>query len=63
MNGISSIIFRDYLNSHEDEKIKYEKLKIELCEKYKDDRKQYTLGKDQFIKEVINKAINESKIR
>jgi len=59
MNGITSIMFRDYLNSHEDEKHRYEKLKLELYEKYKDNRKQYTSGKDQYIKEVINKAMNE----
>lgn len=59
MNGITSIMFRDYLNSHEDEKKHYEELKIELYEKYKNDRKQYTLGKDKYIKGVINKAIKE----
>ena len=59
MNGITSIMFRDYLNSHEDEKKRYEELKIELYEKYKNDRKQYTLGKDKYIKGVINKAIEE----
>ena len=50
MNGITSIMFRDYLNSHEDEKQRYENLKLELYEKYKDNRKQYTSGKDQYIK-------------
>lgn len=59
MNGITSIMFRDYMNSHEDEKKRYEELKIELYEKYKNERKQYTLGKDKYIKEIINKAINE----
>ena len=59
MNGITSIMFRDYLNSHEDEKKRYEELKIELYEKYKNDRKQYTLGKDKYIKGVINKVIEE----
>ena len=59
MNGITSIMFRDYLNSHEDEKKHYEELKIELYEKYKNDRKQYTLGKDKYIKGIIKKAIKE----
>ena len=59
MNGITSIMFRDYLNIHEEEKKRYEKLKIELYEKYKNDRKQYMLGKDKYIKGVINKAIEE----
>ena len=63
MNGITSIMFRDYMNLHEDEKKHYEELKIELYEKYKNDRKQYTLGKDKYIKEIINKAINENMSR
>ena len=61
MNGITSIMFRDYLNSHEDERKNYEKLKLELYEKYKDDRKQYTYGKDKYIKEIIKKARKEYK--
>lgn len=63
MNGITSIMFRDYMNSHEDEKKRYEELKIELYNKYKNERKQYTLGKDKYIKEIINKAINENSKR
>lgn len=59
MNGITSIMFRDYLNAHEDEKERYETLKLELYEKYKDERKKYTQGKDKYIKEVIEKAVKE----
>lgn len=59
MNGVTSIMFRDYINSHEDEKKRYEKLKVELYEKYKDDRKSYTYGKDEYIKGVIEKALKE----
>lgn len=61
MNGITSIMFRDYLNKHKNEKKNYEKLKIELFNKYKDDRKKYTSGKDKYIKEIIEKAIKEFK--
>lgn len=57
MNGITSIMFRDYLNTHEDEKKRYEDLKMELYEKYKDDRHSYTYGKDEYIKGVIEKAL------
>lgn len=57
MNGITSIMFRDYLNEHDEERKKYEALKLELYKKYKNERKQYTLGKDKYIKEVIDKAI------
>lgn len=63
MNGITSIMFRDYINSHEDEKKRYEKLKVELYEKYKDDRKSYTYGKDEYIKGVIEKALKEDSKR
>ena len=63
MNGITSIMFRDYMNSHEDEKKHYEELKIELYKKYKNDRKQYTLGKYKYIKKIKNKTINENKYK
>ncbi len=56
MNCISSILFRNYLNTHEEEKISYQELKIELYNKYKDNRKEYTLGKDNYIKKVIELA-------
>lgn len=59
INGLTSLYFRDYLNSHKDERKKYEELKIELYNKYKDDRKSFTHGKDKYIKEVIRKAIEE----
>lgn len=61
MNGITSIMFRDYINTHEDEKKRYEDLKIELYNKYKDDRHSYTYGKDAYIKGVIAKALEENK--
>ena len=59
MNGITSILFRDYLNSHEDEKKRYEELKMELYRKYKDNRKEYTHGKDKYIKSIIELALKE----
>ena len=59
MNGLTSIMFRDYMNTHEEEAKRYETLKIELYEKYKDERKKYTLGKDKYIKEIIDKAMQE----
>ena len=61
MNGLTSIMFRDYLNTHEDERKRYEDLKMELYEKYKDDsnRHNYTYGKDEYIKGVIAKALEE----
>lgn len=59
INGITSMLFRDYLNSHEDERKRYQELKIELYDKYKDNRKEYTHGKDEYIKKVIALAMEE----
>ena len=59
INGITSIMFRDYMNSHEDEAKRYEALKMELYDKYKDNRKEYTYGKDKYIKEIIALAMKE----
>ena len=50
------ILFRDYLNENEEEAKKYEKLKKSLYEKYKNDRRKYTLGKEDYISSVIKKA-------
>ena len=61
MNGLTTIMFRDYMNTHEEEKKRYEKLKMDLYEKYKDDRQSYVYGKDEYIKGVIKKAIEETK--
>ena len=63
MNGIASIIFRDYLNSHEEEKKHYEELKMDLYKKYKNDRHSYTYGKSEYINSVIKKAIEEDNER
>lgn len=61
INGLSLVIFRDYMNNHEDKRIEYENLKLELFNEFKNDRKQYTLKKGIFIKEIINKALNDQK--
>lgn len=50
------ILFRDYLNENFDEAKRYENLKKSLYEKYKDDRRKYTLGKEDYISDVIKKA-------
>ena len=54
--ALDCLIFRDYLNIHEDEKKCYEALKIQLYNKYKNNRNEYTLGKSNYIKDIINKA-------
>jgi GrpB-like predicted nucleotidyltransferase (UPF0157 family) len=48
--------FRDYLNSNHDEAKKYEKLKIELMEKNKDNREEYTKNKEEYLLKLFEKA-------
>lgn len=55
-----TIAFRNYLRTHEDAKKKYEILKINLAEKYANDRKSYTSSKNDFIQEIIEKAYREN---
>ena len=50
---------RNYMNTHLDEAKRYEKLKMELYDKYQDNRKEYTYGKDKYIKKIIALAIDE----
>ena len=44
--------FRNYLNSHDDMAMEYEKIKMELAEKYPEDRISYTNGKEAFIQSI-----------
>ncbi|TDQ28798.1 GrpB family protein [Tenacibaculum caenipelagi] len=46
--------FRDYLIENPSRAKEYEKLKIELASKYRNDRGAYVLGKTQFVKETLN---------
>lgn len=50
------ILFRDYLNCHEEFAIKYSNLKQELCGKFESDRGEYTKGKQELINEILEKA-------
>ncbi|WP_268794558.1 GrpB family protein [Paenibacillus sp. DMB20] len=49
------ILFRDILRKHPSLVSEYAKLKIELSEKFKNNRKAYTDGKSQFVTEVMRK--------
>lgn len=49
------IKFRDILINNVDILKKYENLKIDLAKKYKDDRKNYTKSKNEFINKVLKK--------
>ena len=55
------VLFRDYLNSHEKERKRYQELKMALFDKCKDNetRKEYTQGKDDYIKRIVSLALNE----
>lgn len=50
------ILFRDYLITHPDDAKEYEKLKLSLLPKYKNDRDGYTNAKSEFIKKIIEKS-------
>ncbi len=50
------ILFRDYIKTHPEALIEYEKLKQNLAEKYRDNRQAYTDGKDEFIQKILEKA-------
>lgn len=50
------INFRNYLINHPSIARKYEELKISLKAKYSDDRKSYTEGKTEFIRNIVAKT-------
>jgi len=50
------IIFRNWLQMHENDKIAYSKIKIEIAEKYPDNIDAYMVGKQQCILEIYKKC-------
>jgi GrpB-like predicted nucleotidyltransferase (UPF0157 family) len=56
------LYFRDYLRKNEGVKKEYEKLKLDLAVKFKNDRDAYTNAKTDFI-ENINKLAREEKTK
>lgn len=57
------ILFRDYLLSHPEYIKKYENLKTEMFERFKDERKLYTAAKNDFIEEVLEFARAEKQMQ
>ena len=55
---INLIRFRDILNNNLNIVQEYEELKIELANKYKNDRVMYTKSKNDFINEVLKNTNN-----
>ncbi|MEE1107064.1 MAG: GrpB family protein [Macrococcus canis] len=49
--------FRDYLHSHSDARMEYQRLKENLSTQYADDRPRYTQEKEAFIKSIINNDV------
>lgn len=58
-NWDNLILFRDFINNHPDYRDKYCRLKLDLANKYKDDRVAYTSSKTKFILDVIQLAKQE----
>jgi len=52
----NQIYFRDYLRSNPNYIAEYNKIKIELAERYPNDRDSYTNNKSAFIESIIKKA-------
>lgn len=55
-NWDNLIFFRDFMNNHCDYRDKYCSLKLDLANKYKDDRDAYTKSKTKFVLDVIQLA-------
>lgn len=50
------LLFRDHLRTHPGEAARYEALKNALARAHPDDRTAYTLGKTEYVAEVVAKA-------
>jgi GrpB-like predicted nucleotidyltransferase (UPF0157 family) len=50
------LLFRDYLRIHPEEAARYGALKLELKERYKDDREAYTDAKSAYVEEIMSLA-------
>jgi GrpB-like predicted nucleotidyltransferase (UPF0157 family)/uncharacterized protein YbjT (DUF2867 family) len=49
-------LFRNYLINHPEKAIEYGKLKLELADKYRNDREKYTDSKTSFIRDIMNEV-------
>lgn len=54
------VLFRDYLNAHNGVAKQYERLKIELWEKYEHDRDGYTNAKTEFVNKYTKLAKSDN---
>ena len=53
------LLFRDYLNMHEESRKAYQDLKMELSEKYKSDKHAYADAKTEFVRGILARAKND----
>jgi GrpB-like predicted nucleotidyltransferase (UPF0157 family) len=51
-----NLLFRDYLRLHEQDASQYAQVKIELAERYRNERIKYVAAKAEFIWEILMKA-------
>ncbi|HLW84975.1 MAG TPA: GrpB family protein [Candidatus Sulfotelmatobacter sp.] len=51
------LAFRDYLRAHPESVSSYAELKRGLARQYRDDREKYVSGKDEFVNEILRRAI------
>ena len=50
------LLFRDYVRSHPDAAAEYQRLKLDLAERYPKSRGAYTDGKEAFVMGVLEQA-------
>lgn len=50
------VLFRDYLRSHPEDAKQYGDLKLELAQRFENDRLAYTNAKGDFVREVLQRA-------
>ncbi|MBT3274227.1 MAG: GrpB family protein [Spirochaetales bacterium] len=51
-----SLLFRDYLRTHNEECREYERVKVELAKRFRNERGKYVDGKDPIIWEILCRA-------
>jgi GrpB-like predicted nucleotidyltransferase (UPF0157 family) len=56
------LLFRDFLRTHPETGLQYQKLKQELAARYRTERETYTESKTSFIESVVARARIENKI-
>ncbi len=55
---LEHIAFRDYLRAHPSAVEEYEQVKLSLARQYRYDREDYTEGKTEFVRSILDKAMH-----